>query len=188
MKDLIVAGDTLDYVTAVPDYPASDGWTLKYQLVPRFTSPTQSPITITATTYEITDYRVSVAPATTATYSAGQYAWYSWVEKSGARQTIADGFVEVKTNPATAAQGFDARSLAQKAFDDAQTALANFSATGGRVKRYSIAGREMEFDTAAELVALVKYWENEVSKEAAQNAKRAGRADPRRMYVRYARG
>jgi hypothetical protein len=29
------AGDTLDFTTSVPDYPASAGWTLKYRLVPR---------------------------------------------------------------------------------------------------------------------------------------------------------
>jgi hypothetical protein len=43
-----VAGDTLDMQVTVPDYPSTDGWTLKYRLTPRFSTPTQAPIDITA--------------------------------------------------------------------------------------------------------------------------------------------
>jgi len=184
MNDLIVAGDTLDFSTSVPDYPATAGWTLKYQLVPQFSLPVQVPITITAATYLTTDYRVSVGPAVSVAWAGGIYSWYSWVEKSGARETIGAGRVEIKPDPTALAQGYDARTLAEKAFEDAQTALANFQATAGRVKSYSIAGRSMEFDTAGELIVLVKYWENEVRKVLAQKAIKAGRPDPRQIHVR----
>ena len=39
-------GDTLNFLTTVSDYPPADGWTFKIRLIPRFTSPVQSPITI----------------------------------------------------------------------------------------------------------------------------------------------
>ena len=43
----IIAGDTLDFSVTVPDYPATDGWTLKYRLTPQFSTPTQAPIVLT---------------------------------------------------------------------------------------------------------------------------------------------
>lgn len=184
MKELIVAGDTLDYSTAVPDFPATDGWTLVYQFVPKFSTPVQAPITVTATTYETTDYRVQEGPTTTADWEAGDYSWFSYVTKSGARQTVGSGLLEIKADPAALAQGHDARSGAERALDDANAALANFSATGGRVKSYSIAGRSMEFDAAADILQLISYWKGEVLRERAAKAKRDGLADPRRYYVR----
>jgi hypothetical protein len=60
ITDELIGGDTLDFTDSVPEYPASDGWTLKYRLTPRFASPVQAPITITASTFEVTDYRTQV--------------------------------------------------------------------------------------------------------------------------------
>lgn len=180
----MVVGDTLDFVDQVPDYPASDGWTLKYVLVPQFATPTQAAITLTATTYLTTDYRIQAAPGLTTTWTKGIYTWARWVEKTGARYSLGEGRIELLTDPTVLAQGFDLRTVAQKAFEDAQAALASFQATSGRVKVYSIAGRSMEFDTSAELVALAKYWENEVSKELAAKAVAAGKPSTRRYFTR----
>lgn len=183
MKDFLIVGDTLDFLTTVPDYPPDDGWTLKHVLTPRFTTPVQTPITLTATTSG-TDYRTQIAPAVTSGWKSGAYAWWSYVEKSGAREQVDNGEVDLRPDPTATAQGYDGRTVAQKALDDCKAALANFSSTGGRVKRYQIAGREMEFDGAADIIALVSYWENEVSKEAAAKAVQDGLPNPRRYYVR----
>lgn len=184
IPDQIVAGDTLDFTESVADYPATDGWTLKYRLTPQFASPTQTPVTLTATTYETTDYRVQAAAATTVGWKDGIYAWARWVEKSGDRRSLGDGRLEVRPDPSSLTQGYDARTTAEKALEDAQAALANFSATGGRVRRYAINGREMEFDAAADILKLVNYWTNEVAKEQAKKAVAAGMPDPRRYYTR----
>lgn len=189
----LVVGDTLDFVDVIASFPATDGWTLKYRLIPEFTTPAQTPITLTASTYQTTDYRVQVSPTTTATWAAGIYTWRRWVEKSGARQSLdtdatldveQDNRIELLPDPTVLAAGYDGRSTAVRALEEAQAALANFSATGGRVKRYAIAGREMEFDQASDILALVKYWENEVSKENAARASQAGKPNPRRYFVR----
>lgn len=186
--DKIVAGDTLDFVDQDSTYPATDGWTLKYLLAAQFTTPTQASVTLTATTYLTTDYRVQAAPSATAAWVPGIYTWTRWVEKAGARQSLGEGQIEVRANPATLPQGYDSRTQAQVALADCKTALANFNTTGGRMKRYAIAGREMEFDTSAEIITLVKYWENEVSKELAAKAVQDGRPNPRRYYTRLSNG
>lgn len=124
---------------------------------------------------------------------AGTYAWQARVTNiaddsirhvvdSGSLKVLANLFVGTATDP------LDARTMAQKAYDDARAALASFQATKGRIKAYTIAGRSMEFDSSTELVNIVKFWENEVTKEAAANAKATGKPNPRRYYTRMSNG
>lgn len=173
MKDTIVAGDTLDFVTSVPDYPASAGYTLKYRLVPR-TSGTA--ILLTAATSGVDDYRVTVAPATSAGWTSGEYSAFAWVEKSGERHTVDPGLVDEQGNSSllvrilpdpSAVAAYDGRSTARKALDDALTALATFHATNGLVRSYSINGRSMEFKDERDIRSRVNYWQAKVDSEEA---------------------
>lgn len=140
----IVAGDTLDFTVEVPDYPAADGWTLKYRLTPRFSTPTQASITITAVANaDGSRYDVQAAPATTAAWAAGAYTWARWVEKSGARQTLSEsGQLEVKSDPSATAQGFDSRSHARKTLEAIEAVIE------GRASKdqmsYAIGGRSLQ--------------------------------------------
>jgi hypothetical protein len=137
---------------------------------------------------------MQVRPTTTAAWAAGKYTWVRWVEKVGARQTLdSDGAldseqdkrIELLPDPTAIVAGYDSRSLAVQAYEAAQAALANFSASAtGRVQSYAIAGRQMTFDTSADILVLVKYWENEVRKENAARAAQTGKPDPRRYFVR----
>lgn len=125
--------------------------------------------------------------------AAGAYAWQARVSNiatPSTRHVVDSGSLTVLPNlfVGSATDALDARSQAQKAYDDAKTALASFQASNGRVKSYQIAGRAMEFASSEELVVLVKFWENEVTKEAAANAKATGRPNPRRYYARMSNG
>jgi hypothetical protein len=179
MQERIRVGDTLDFTTTLVDYPASSGWVLTYRLIPR-TSGT--PISIVGTASG-DDHRTSAVASTTATWTAGEYSWVGYVDLSGEHYVVDEGVVTLLPNLATAT-AYDGRSKAAKALEDAETALANFQATGGRVKRYSIAGREMEFDGAGDILKLVSYWRVEVMRERAADAVAKGRYDPRRIYLR----
>jgi hypothetical protein len=138
-NDIIIAGDTLDFTTSVSGYPASAGWTLKYRLIPRVSG---TPITITAATgSDGSSYRVTVAPVTTAAYVAGEYTWYAWVEKSGARVTVEDGLVTIKGDPSTLTT-LDGRTSARKIFD-AITAVIEGRASKDQ-EEYAIAGRSLK--------------------------------------------
>jgi hypothetical protein len=180
MRDRIIAGDTLDFVTTLPDYPAAT-YTLKYRLIPR-TSGTAIEITCTAGT-DPNDHRCGASATATALWTAGEYSWASWVEKAGERYQVDSGTVTLLPNPATAT-AYDGRSTAQKALDDAEAALATFQASGGKVKRYSIGGREMEFSEGGELLKQISYWSIQVKRERAKDAAAKGMADPRRIYLR----
>jgi hypothetical protein len=183
MRDVLIAGDTLDFVTSVPAYPASAGYTLKYRLIPRF-AVTGTPIIFTAATSGTDDYRVTVAPVVTATWVAGEYTWSAWVEKADERHVVDNGLCTLRPDPSFATD-YDGRSMAQKALDDAKTALATFQATGGRVKSYAIGGRSMEFDSAGDILVLVSYWQIQVTRENQAAAVAKGLPDPRRILVRF---
>jgi len=202
----LVAGDTLSQDVAAPKdsegttYPASAGWTLTYRLIPR--GGNSSVITFNATA-DGDDYTLAVAASDTAIWSAGWYSVTAYVTLGAETYTVEPAFeqVEILANPRTVAAGYDGRSQAQKALDDAKQALAdaqaraaNVGTSGSAVSgivEYTIGERRFKYATAAEavssMIAAVDYWEKEVAREVRADAIRRGMADPRKVYVRMSR-
>jgi hypothetical protein len=185
----LVAGDTLDFTDVVADYPASDGWTLKYRLIPQFSTPTQAPVELTATTYNVTDYRVQAAPGLTATWAPGMYSWARWVEKTGARQTLdpLTPFLELVDDPSTTAQGYDPRSHARKVLAQIETALEGWATSGSHIAEYEIAGRRMKYADRADVIAMRSRYKAEVWREDAAAKMAQGLPNPRNVMVRFGR-
>ena len=177
------AGDRLDFLIFGAEYPATDGWTLKYRLVPRVSG---TAISITASASG-GDYQVAVLPATTASWGVGAYGWESWVEKTGYRYVVGAGQSTITTDPTTIAVGTDTRSQAEKAVADLKAALATYTASQGHVAEYEIAGRRMRFSDAGDIVAKLNFWRGELTKENAAKAVALGLPDPRRIYLRMGR-
>ena len=177
VQDKIVIGDTLNFPTTVPDYLASDGWTLTYRLIQRTTG---TPIEITAVANG-DDYAVQASAATTATWSAGEYSWASWVTKANEVYSLGSGTCTLLPNPRTAAAGTDLRTAAQIALDDAKAAFKAWTPTQ---RRYRIGEREMEFNKPADIIVVIEFWQREVAAEqrAADGVK--GYPDKRKVYVR----
>ena len=184
MLPKIVAGDTLTHTVTLTDYPASQGWVLSYRLVPRGAG--------TAYTFDAAasgdDHLVTVAAATTATWVAGEYTVAAWVTGTGSeRFSIASetGQATLYANPATIATGTDTRTQAEVALADARAAFAAWSPA---TKSYTIAGRQMQFNTPAEIIAVVNHWAGEVKREkrAADLAAGLGNTSGK-VYVRMAR-
>ena len=188
MRSRIIAGFTLDFTTDVPDFLPADGWTLRYRLTP--ISAAGTVIEFSAVT-EGDHYRVQIPPNTTRDWGAGEYAWTAWVDVTTAPGSemypVDEGSCTVAPDPTAMPAGTDSRSMARRALADAEAAMASFQSSGGRVKRYAIAGREMEFDAAADLLKLISYWRAEVMREDAADARAKGLADPRRIYLRMGR-
>jgi hypothetical protein len=182
-----VAGDTLNFTTDVSDYLPSDGWTFKMRLIPRFSSPVQAPITLTATTSD-SSYLIQAGPNTTSAWAAGQYSWFSWVEKTGERHTLEgtqfSGELTIEPDPSTQVQGYDGRSQAQKAVDDLKTALATFTASNGRVKSYTIGDRSMTYDDRDQILRDLSYWEGQKAIEANDERMAQGLKSARGIYYR----
>ena len=185
MIEELIAGDTLDFIDSVPEYPPADGWTLKYQLIPRFATPTQAPITITASTSG-TDYRVQAAAGITVSWQPGAYTWARWVEKAGPiRQSLGDGQIIIKADPAQAAQGYDGRSDARRRFDEIETAIEQL--TSGAVKAYTIGTRSMTKQDLPDMIVWRDRLAAAVASEDAAAKMAAGLPNPRIAGIRFNR-
>jgi hypothetical protein len=191
--ETLIAGDTLDFTVEVPEYPASDGWTLKYRLTPRFTTPTQTPIDLAATTNaDGARYDIQAAPSTTAGWKAGSYTWARWVEKTGARQTLSEsGQLEIKADPALTAQGFDSRSHARKVLEAIKAVIeSRASQTQREMVEYAIGSRSQKFDASESKAALLELHSKYkwlVANEDARDKIAAGEPNPRIVGIRFGR-
>jgi hypothetical protein len=189
----IIAGDTLDFTVEVNDFPASDGWTLKYRLTPRFTTPTQAPIDLAATTNADGErYDIEAGPATTAAWKAGAYTWARWVEKAGARQTLDEsGQLEVKADPSATAQGFDSRSHPRKVLEAIEAVIeSRASQTQREMVAYTIGSRSQTLDaqeSKAALLELHSKYKWLVANEDAREKIAAGLPNPRNVGIRFGR-
>jgi hypothetical protein len=180
MKDSLIVGDTLDFMTSVPDYPATAGYTLKYRLIPR-TSGTAILLTASASG---DDYRAQEPPAVTETWAAGEYTWSAWVEKTGERYSVDSGIVTLKADPGVVA-AYDGRSHARKVLD-AIEAILEGRATLDQ-EEYAINGRSLKRTPIAQLMQMRDAYRAEAWREAAALKTAAGLPNPRQIRVRMAR-
>jgi hypothetical protein len=103
------AGDTWRWQRTLSDYPAST-WTLSYTL---FNAAGKVSIAATA---DGDDHLVSVAPATTAAYTAGRYDWVAHVSDGTDRHQVGAGSINVLPD-LSAVSSYDGRSHARKMLD-----------------------------------------------------------------------
>jgi hypothetical protein len=185
MQQRIVIGDTLSFTTSVPDYPADEGWVLKHRLVPRTGAGAAIALTGTADSDDPSLHLTEVSAAVSAAWTAGQYSWVSYVEQGTQSYTLSTGSVELLANPRTSSAPLDLRTQAEIALADAKAALASWT---GTTKSYTIGNRSMTFNTRAEIVEKIEFWEMEVQREQRALRLAKGLADPRKTFVRLGRG
>lgn len=180
------AGDTpswLDDPITLPDGRRADAtaWTLKHYL----RGPSALVLTATASGAQ---WLTALTAAASGNLQAGLYQWSAVLTGgiAGAeRITVATGQLTITPDVTAQAAGFDPRSRAQIALDACEAAMATFNATGGKVKKYQIAGREMEFQSIAELLQLHSFWKAKVLAEQAANSIAQGLGNPRALFVRF---
>lgn len=117
----ITAGDTVQWYISLADYPATEGWTLKYALV------SAAAVLAIASTASDSDHLVTLSASTTAAYAASDYTYQKYVEKGiGAalqRVTLDSGLITI-VKPLTAVTApTDTRSSARRALDAVTAAI-----------------------------------------------------------------
>lgn len=157
----------------------SSMYTLKHILA----GPT-APVTLTATA-DGTGWKTQLTITQADALVAGEYSWQAIIETVNERITVGSGQLTVLPNLASAAQGFDGRTLAEKALADAEAALANYRATGGKIKSYTIGMRAMTFMDSSSILQEINYWKLRVSHEKAQQRIKNGLGNPRNLRVRF---
>lgn len=176
----IIAGETVKWTKSLTDYPATEGWTLKYRL----RGTTSYDVTATSSG---SDYAVTIAASTTANYAAGDYRMFAWVEKVGERYNLFDLPLTVKPDP-IASSAYDPRTPAKRVLDAIDATLLG---TASREEQgYSInapggSGRQINFFNRADLIQFRQYYQRIVdSEEAAENLNR-GKATGSKILTRF---
>lgn len=178
MNETITAGDTLDFTTSVSDYPASDGWSLVYKLIPRTTG---TAITLTSVA-DGDAHRLQVASSTTAAWAPVVYSWVAYATKAAERYTLNQGVVTVLPDPGSATS-YEARSGARQALDAVEAYLRdpnNITAS-----QYQIAGRQLSRFGLPDLWRHRDRLRIEVSREEAAERIAAGLPSRSRVMVRF---
>lgn len=177
---ILTAGESWAWTRDLPDYPASQGWVLKYAL-----SNAAKRINLIGIASG-DSHRLSVTAATTGTYTAGTYGLVGFVERGAERFIVARGSVDVQANFLDGANtAGEMRSQARQALDAARAALKQYTDTNGAVSEYQIAGRVVKYRSANELVQLVNYWAGEVRKEINKDKRSQGKKMAGRVFTRF---
>lgn len=180
----ITAGDSASWVDAAwldaqqSLHLTSADWTLTYA----FRGPSLASLTAVP---EGTGWRTNLTMEVSAQLLPGSYIWSAYLSKTGERKSIAGGTLTIAVDLAAASAPMEARSLARKALDDCEAALASFKSSGGKVKSYTIGSRQTEFHTLSELMTLRDMWQRKVNAELARQAIKNGRGNPRSLRVRF---
>ncbi len=179
IPSILRAGDTTEWTESISDYPATDGWTLRFSL----RAKDKSLIDITATASGA-DYAVTVTHSASKGWKAGDYYYQAFVYKetdglTTDRHTIQRGRIEILPNLADASSQDDFRSVAQINLDMLDAAISGN--TSPDVMSYSIAGRSLSRFSKAELREEREYWKGEVESELTKEIGEKGTGDPRHI-------
>lgn len=156
MQPKLTAGDTLNYRAVLPEYPASDGWSLKLRLIPRFAG------TAVDVTAEVDGdaFNMRAGAGITSTWAPGRYGWALWVERGLEVYTVDQGQIDVLADPRTTAAPSDTRTHAERMLEAVEAVLEG-RATQAHLE-YTINGRQMRFIPPADLLALRDRYRMEV--------------------------
>ena len=173
----LYVGDTINWLIAVPDYPATAGWTLKYKAV---SAAGYFAITSAASG---ADHLVSVAMATTDDYLPGDYVLVKYVESGTERITLAELALEVKPFLSGKSAAFDNRSHAKKMLDAIEATLEGTASTDQL--KLTIDGTSLERRSVADLLKLRDYYTTEYAKEQAVSAASRGQKPGNKILARF---
>lgn len=171
-----------DDPVALPDGRLADAsaWVLKYFL----RGPASLDLTAVASGRA---WQTTLTAVASAALTAGDYVWSAVITLAAERITCGSGRFTLTPDLGSVGAPYDGRSTAQIALASCESAMATFNSTGGKVKKYQIAGRTMEFQTIAELMQLHSFWKMRVMAEQSASSVANGMGNPRNLYTRFIR-
>lgn len=173
----LTQGDTWRWYKNLPDYLPADGWTLTYNLVNASDFETFS-----ASDNGDGRHLVSVAKATTAGYTVGEYpsGLIGYVDDGTTRVTVYRGSFEVLSGPAAAT---DQRGHVRKVLDALEAVLES-RATHDQLA-VSIRGRSISRMTADELIGWYQRYQALYAQELARERQASGLNNHSKVLVRF---
>lgn len=173
---VIFAGDSIHWVFESPTYPASDGWTLTFQLRNAANS-----IDFRAEN-EANGFVVRQSGAQTDILAAGEYAYRARMTLGNDISTVGQGHITIKPSFSGA---LDARTDAEKALEAVNKLLAGKAEKG--ILEYEIHNRKLKNYSMDELLTLHSHLSKQVQREKIA-AGSATELRGRKIMVRFGNG
>ena len=128
-------------------------------------------------------WQTSIGMTASANLAPGAYRWAAYLSSADQRITAGAGDLKITPNIALLPAGATALSFYEQALADAEKALADFSASGGKPKEYVIGDRRMTFSTLKEIQDALAYWNACVLYENTPDLLAQGLGNPRKNYI-----
>ena len=124
---------------------------------------------------------IRLTPAVSGTLQPGEAVLIVRLETADGEFRRSEVIGKMLVKPGIENGDFEHRSEAQICLDQAKRALADYTSGRSRVRSYTIGTRSLTFNSAQELMDLVKYWQTQVYLEECARAD----VDPRRMLAEF---
>lgn len=173
----IIAGDTISWQIALPDYPVTAGWTLKYNAVG---AAGQFALDSSAAG---ADHAVAAAKGTTAAYPVGNYTVTKYVESATERVTLGNFPLQVLPDLAAKTAAFDNRSHAKRVLDAIEAVLEGTASSDQQ--EFTIDGTTLKRKTVADLLKLRQFYKNEYDREVSAARIQQGLGPGNKVLVRF---
>ena len=164
----------------ISDFP-NTSYTLKYY----FWGSASASVSVTATA-QGAYYRITILPATSATYTVGNYKYVAQIENTVGtvveRNVVREGTFEIKLRPSTAT-ATDSRTHIKKVHETIKTLLEGRAAK--EADTISIGGRSLSRIPIAELVKLERHYSYLIRQEEQSEKIKKGIDSANRILVRF---
>jgi len=175
----MVQGDTVKWRVQLADYLPT-AWTLTYN----FVSQKHKNQSVTASDNGDGTFLVSISSTNSLKYGAGKWHYQGVVTDGTDRYLVTEGAIDVVKDFASAVNGYDARSHAEKVLE-AIEAVIEGRATSDQ-SSMSIGGRSISLMPVEDLLVLRSRYNSEVDSERAAERIAQGMGSGRRVRVRFA--
>jgi len=170
-RKVVRSGETFEFTDSHADYPAGDGYTLKYTI-----ANADRKYTVTSTA-DGDDHDFEV---TATDWVAGAYRWFAYAEKDSKRYDIAEGALEVRGDPTAVG---DHRTHVRKVLDAIESVLEGKASSDA--SSLSIGGKTIARYAPAELLEWRDKYRAELQSEAASERVAQGLGSGRKIRVRF---
>lgn len=174
------AGDTLNLLIPVENFPASEGWTLTFG----FRKESGSSISFSSTASG-SQYLFSVASSDTAQWLPGKYLGTAKLSLGSQSFTVWRGSLEVFPDISQQADNYDTRSSARKSLDAINLVLEGKA--GRDILQTTIAGQSISRMSWTEILSAKAYFQDIVDGETAAENAANGLGNNRNVLVRFGR-
>lgn len=179
---IIYAGDKVEWTESLSDYPASEGWTLKYTLI---NSSYKESFSSAA---DGDDHDITLLNADTADWNAGTYILQPYVEHTdGTIQTLERTTLEVKQNLLTATT-YDFRTHARKTLEAIEAAIerrATIEQISMQITTRGGSSKALQYMNMDELIKAREYYQDLVNTETAKENIEAGKPAGNKILLQF---